>query len=301
MKITESHYLKITKIIIESEINPGEDFAPKLVSNILSDTSPQKYFNGNEKFQHLEGINMYVTSATWKMNERQWEEYPSEVMLPLTTLEETKAPTCVIIVEQYCTQFQSEFADKAKLIQRWANMEMWQIDKDTLKHVSETLKNQIDTPPDPSAPVDIADETLANPNPKCEIKFKTALEPFSYVTLVTESDKIEFEKYPIVNWSFKLTPIKGLLTNESEPKEIPIWLGARQLYNQPEPKNETEREPHEEALRNINMIEKKLSNGLCVPDANPPCSFIEDSYAPNTNFKGTLAELEAMGCAGDET
>lgn len=42
---------------------------------------------------------MYVTSGGWKMNERAWETYPENVMLPLTTLEETKAPTCIIIVE----------------------------------------------------------------------------------------------------------------------------------------------------------------------------------------------------------
>jgi len=83
-----------------------------------------------------------------------------------------------------------------------------------MMHYSETLKTKVDAPPDPTVPIDIADESLANPNPKCEIKFKTTLMPFSYVTLMTEHDKFEFEKFPISNWEFKLTPIKGILTND---------------------------------------------------------------------------------------
>lgn len=127
-------------------------------------------------------------------------------------------------------------------------MEMWQIDKDTLKAYSEILKNKVDQP-EPAAPIDIGAEKVANPNPKCEIKFKTALEPFSYITLVTENDKAEFEKYPITNWNFKLTPIKGLLSRDEEPKDINVWVGCRQLYSQPEPKNDLEREPAEDALK----------------------------------------------------
>jgi len=105
MKITEDHYIEFVREIVEGEINPGDNFEPTLVSGIVSDQSPQDYFKGNEKFHHLEAINMFVTSGPWKMNERQWTTYPEEIMLPLTTIEETKAPTCIIIVEQYCTDF----------------------------------------------------------------------------------------------------------------------------------------------------------------------------------------------------
>jgi hypothetical protein len=35
----------------------------------------------------------------WKAAERLWDDYPSDMMTPLTTLEETKPATCVVIVE----------------------------------------------------------------------------------------------------------------------------------------------------------------------------------------------------------
>jgi len=33
---------------------------------------------------------MFYAVGAWKTSDRVWAEYPSEVMLPMTTLEETK-------------------------------------------------------------------------------------------------------------------------------------------------------------------------------------------------------------------
>jgi len=47
-------------------------------------------------------------------------------------------------------------------------------------------------------------------------------------------------------------------------------------------------------------MHKKLAPAICSPESNPPCSFIEDSYAAAENFAGTMAELEAMGCDSEK-
>jgi hypothetical protein len=47
----------------------------------------------------LDGLDMYFTAHKWKMADRTWVEYPKEVMNELTTLEETKPSTCIILVE----------------------------------------------------------------------------------------------------------------------------------------------------------------------------------------------------------
>lgn len=83
---------------------------------------------------------MFYTIDKWKMSQRQWVEYPDEVLNPLTTLEETKAATCIIITSQYCEALQEKHKDSAKIIQRWKDLEIWTIDKDTLNAFIEELK-----------------------------------------------------------------------------------------------------------------------------------------------------------------
>jgi len=49
--------------------------------------------------EHLEGLDLYFSVHKWKMSARSWVDYPKEIMNELTTLEETKPATCIILVE----------------------------------------------------------------------------------------------------------------------------------------------------------------------------------------------------------
>lgn len=64
-----------------------------------------------------------------------------------------------------------------------------------------------------------------NLTPTCEIKFKHVIEPFSYVTLITGSDKEHFTKLSHHRWNFHLTPINNLVTRTDEP--ITVWLATK--------------------------------------------------------------------------
>jgi len=99
---------------------------------------------------------------------------------------------------------------------------MWIIDKDTLDTFVEELKNG-EANATPEA-VDLGSTEAAVPT-KCEIKFKSMTNPFSYVTLMTEKDKKMFEKDASAHWVFKLTPITEY--KDKSEKDIPIWLAYR--------------------------------------------------------------------------
>jgi len=53
-------------------------------------------------------------------------------------------------------------------------------------------------------------DTGVNQDPYCQVEFKTKISPFSYVTLMTESDKQLLEKNDPNGWTFKLTTIKDI-------------------------------------------------------------------------------------------
>lgn len=174
----------------------------------------------------LAGLHMFYSLHKWKMADRTWVDYPAEVMNALTTLEETKPSTCIILVKQYCVELQKTHKDKAKLLQRWKNQEMWTIDKDSLNAFVEELKGGAGAAAPPPAEVDLGAEGGAvNESPTCQIDFKTAIPPFSYVTLMTEKDKELFSKGEPLNWEFKLTTDKSMKSKEDA--EIPVWLGIR--------------------------------------------------------------------------
>lgn len=101
---------------------------------------------------------------------------------------------------------------------------MWTIDKDTLNAFVEELKNGAGEAA-PAAEVDLGAAGGGNASPTCQIEFKTALPPFSYVTLMTEKDKDLFSKKTPLNWQFKLTTDKTMKNKEEE--EIPVWIGIR--------------------------------------------------------------------------
>lgn len=87
-----------------------------MLSFIFSDQSGQGYEDNFDAYLELDGLNMFYTIDKWKMSQRQWVEYPDEVLNPLTTLEETKAATCIIITSQYCEALQEKHKDSAKII-----------------------------------------------------------------------------------------------------------------------------------------------------------------------------------------
>jgi len=45
---------------------------------------------------------MFYTTHKWNTSDRTWLQYPKEIMGPLTTLEDSKPDTCIILVNTYC-------------------------------------------------------------------------------------------------------------------------------------------------------------------------------------------------------
>jgi len=166
MKLSETHHIEFTKHVIEADIDPQGGGEPEVLSAIFSDVSGQKYEASVPVLKPLEGVHMFYSLHKWKMADRTWVDYPSEVMGPLTTLEETKPSTCIIIVKQYCTALQTTHSSKAKLLQRWKDQEMWTIDKDTLNAFVEELKNGAGEAA-PAAEVDLGAAGGGNASPTC--------------------------------------------------------------------------------------------------------------------------------------
>lgn len=98
LKINEEYHIEFTKILIEYDV-VGEPFEPQVLSMIFSDESELELEKEVPVFEYLEGVKLYFTEHQWVMQNREWFRYPVEVMNRLTTLEETKAPTCIILVE----------------------------------------------------------------------------------------------------------------------------------------------------------------------------------------------------------
>lgn len=101
LKITETHYIEAKFILIENELNPaGEE---PLLAFIMSDTSDQGY-DADFGLEELDPLDIFFTITPWKMTDRTWAEYPKDVMNALTTLEDLKPPTCIIVVSKYCME-----------------------------------------------------------------------------------------------------------------------------------------------------------------------------------------------------
>lgn len=64
-------------------------------------------------------------------------------MGPLTTLEDSKPDTCIILVNTYCKLLRdpAKYGKKAFLIERSKGSEMWSMDKDSLNAFVDDLKD----------------------------------------------------------------------------------------------------------------------------------------------------------------
>lgn len=89
LKLTETHHLTFTKVIVESDLHEGATQV-KALSHIFSDESEKQFEKELPALKYEADVKLYFAEHTWKPTDRTWATYPSEVMNELTTLEETK-------------------------------------------------------------------------------------------------------------------------------------------------------------------------------------------------------------------